>query len=155
MNSKPEYFSFNQIIASALHYRRKLIVANMVAIVAAILSVPIPLILPLMVDEVLLDKPAMALSYMDMILPVSWHTATAYIFTALLASVLLRLHSVALNVWQMRIFTIIAKSITLQMREKLARYLKKIAISEYETIGSGSFASIGARTPPLRRRLET
>ncbi len=141
MNSKPEYFSFNQIIASALHYRRKLIVANMVAIVAAILSVPIPLILPLMVDEVLLDKPAMALSYMDMILPVSWHTATAYIFTALLASVLLRLHSVALNVWQMRIFTIIAKSITLQMREKLARYLKKIAISEYETIGSGGFAS--------------
>ncbi|MDX2506199.1 MAG: ABC transporter ATP-binding protein [Gammaproteobacteria bacterium] len=113
----------------------------MVAIVAAILSVPIPLILPLMVDEVLLDKPAMALSYMDMILPVSWHTATAYIFTALLASVLLRLHSVALNVWQMRIFTIIAKSITLQMREKLARYLKKIAISEYETIGSGGFAS--------------
>jgi len=136
-----EKFSFNQIISSALHYRKQLIFANILAIIAAILSVPIPLILPLMVDEVLLGKPAMAVSFMNEILPVGWHTATIYIITALLFSVLLRLFSVALNVWQMRVFTIIAKSITLQIREKLARYLKKIAISEYETIGSGGFAS--------------
>ncbi len=139
--NEQEYFSFTRIIASALHYKKQLINANIIAITAALLSVPIPLILPLMVDEVLLDKPAAALSIMDTFLPVSLQTAVFYIITALMISVLLRLCSVALNVWQMRIFTILAKSITLQMREKLSLYLKKIAISEYETIGSGGFAS--------------
>ena len=136
-----QFFSFNQIISSAFDDKKKLIFANILAIIAAILSVPIPLILPLMVDEVLLDKPAMAISFMDSFLPVYLQYATAYIVIALLASVLLRLLSVILNVWQMRIFTIIAKSTTLLMREKLALYLKRIAISEYETIGSGGFAS--------------
>lgn len=136
-----EYFSFKQIISSAGQYRKQLIYANILAIIAAILTVPIPLILPLMVDEVLLNKPAMAVSAMDTILPDDWQTATMYIITALIVSVLLRLIAVVLNVSQMRIFTIIAKSITLSIRERLARYLQKIAISEYETIGSGGFAS--------------
>ena len=136
-----ENFSFKRIIYSAVQYKKQLIYANIIAIIAALLSVPIPLILPLMVDEVLLNKPAVSVSFMNHILPVDWHTGTIYIITALLLSVFLRLCSVVLNVWQMRIFTILAKSITLQMREKLSLYLKKIAISEYETIGSGGFAS--------------
>ena len=134
-------FSFSQIIQSALYYKKELIMANILAIIAALLSVPIPLILPLMVDEVLLNKPGTAVDLMNHVLPSAWQTASIYIITALFASVLLRLFAVALNVSQMRIFTIIAKSVTLSMREKLARYLKKIAISEYETIGSGGFAS--------------
>ncbi len=134
-------FSFNQIISSAIQYKKQLVYANIIAIIAALLSVPIPLILPLMVDEVLLNKPASAVDAMNTFLPSDYQTAIIYIITALLFSVLLRLFSVALNVWQMRIFTILAKSITLQMREKLALYLKKIAISEYETVGSGGFAS--------------
>ena len=138
---KNESFSFNQIITSAFKYKKQLIYANIIAIIAALLSVPIPLILPLMVDEVLLNKPAGAIAAMNTFLPVSFQTAIFYIITALIFSVFLRLCSVALNVWQMRIFTILAKSITLQMREKLSHYLKRIAISEYETIGSGGFAS--------------
>lgn len=134
-------FSFNQIIRSALQYKQQLIFANIIAIIAAVLSVPIPLILPLMVDEVLLNQPDMAVNFINNFLPFTWQTANIYIITALLASVFLRLCAVALNVWQMRIFTILAKSITLSIREKLSRYLKRIAISEYETIGSGGFAS--------------
>ena len=140
-DNQDEYFSFKRIIQSAGQYRKQLIYANFIAIIAALLSVPIPLILPLMVDEVLLNKPAMSVSFMNQFLPMDWHTGTIYIITALMVSVFFRLCSVVLNVWQMRIFTILAKSITLQMREKLSLYLKKIAISEYETIGSGGFAS--------------
>ncbi|MCU7939945.1 MAG: ABC transporter ATP-binding protein/permease [gamma proteobacterium symbiont of Bathyaustriella thionipta] len=136
-----ESFSFKRIIESAIQYKKQLIYANIIAIVAALLSVPIPLILPLMVDEVLLNKPAESIAFMNQFLPVDWHIGTIYIITALIFSVFLRLCSVVLNVWQMRIFTILAKSITLQMREKLSNYLKKIAISEYETVGSGGFAS--------------
>jgi len=141
LNTQKQSFSFKRIIHSALQYKKQLIVANFIAIIAALLSVPVPLILPLMVDEVLLNKPDMSISFMNQFLPFDWQTGTIYIIVALTFSVLLRLCSVILNVWQMRIFTILAKSITLQMREKLSLYLKKIAISEYETIGSGGFAS--------------
>ncbi|MCU7800357.1 MAG: ABC transporter ATP-binding protein/permease [gamma proteobacterium symbiont of Lucinoma myriamae] len=141
MDNQDEHFSFKRIIRSATQYKKQLIYANFIAIIAALLSVPIPLILPLMVDEVLLNKPAISVSFMNQFLPLDWHTGTIYIITALMVSVFFRLCSVILNVWQMRIFTILAKSITLQMREKLSLYLKKIAISEYETIGSGGFAS--------------
>lgn len=140
-DSLDERFSFKRIISSAAQYKTQLIYANFIAIIAALLSVPIPLILPLMVDEVLLDKPAVSVSFMNQLLPVDWQTGTIYIITALMLSVLMRLCAVILNVWQMRIFTILAKSITLQMREKMSLYLKNIAISEYETIGSGGFAS--------------
>ena len=140
-DNQHEHFSFQRIVNAALHYKKQLIYANIIAIIAALLSVPIPLILPLMVDEVLLNKPADAIAFMDQYLPLDWHTGSIYIITALLGSVFLRLCSVVLNVWQMRIFTILAKSITLQMRERLSLYLKKIAISEYETMGSGGFAS--------------
>ncbi len=134
-------FSFKRIIHSALKYKKQLIYANFIAITAALLSVPIPLILPLMVDEVLLNKPGQAIALMNQFLPFDWQSGVFYIIVALIGSVFLRLCSVLLNVWQMRIFTILAKSITLQMREKLSHYLKHIAISEYETIGSGGFAS--------------
>jgi ATP-binding cassette subfamily C protein len=136
------FFTFNNIFAAAKQqYKRPLIFSNIIAILAAIIAVPIPLILPLMVDEVLLDKPGTALSIMDQFLPAGWQSAIFYIVSALLVSVILRLVAVVLNVWQMRIFTIIAKSITLEMRDKLAWHLKRIAISEYEIIGSGGFAS--------------
>jgi ATP-binding cassette subfamily C protein len=136
-----QQFSFKAIIHSALYYKKQLIYANIIAVIAALLSVPIPLILPLMVDEVLLNQPAQSITAMNHILPIDWQMGSYYILLALLFSVCLRLCSVILNVWQMRIFTYIAKSITLQMREKLSHYLKKIAISEYETLGSGGFAS--------------
>lgn len=136
------FFTFNNIFAAAkLQYKKPLVISNIIAILAAVIAVPIPLILPLMVDEVLLDKPGTALSIMNQFLPASGQTAILYIITALFVSLLLRLIAVALNVWQMRIFTIIAKSITLEMRDKLAQHLKRIAISEYEIIGSGGFAS--------------
>ena len=137
VNQEP-HFTFKNIFAAAKQqYKKPLVISNIIAILAAVIAVPIPLILPLMVDEVLLDQPGPALALMDKFLPVGWQTAAIYIITALLASLFLRLIAVALNVWQMRIFTIIAKSITLEMRQKLAQHLKLIAISEYEIIGSG------------------
>ena len=45
------------IIRIALKHKRELIIANFVALLGAIASVPIPLLMPLMVDEVLLHQP--------------------------------------------------------------------------------------------------
>ncbi|TOP15442.1 ABC transporter ATP-binding protein, partial [Vibrio parahaemolyticus] len=117
--------------------KSKLILANLIAIVATLISVPIPLLMPLMVDEVLLDKPASGLSAMNAVLPEAWHTPTGYIFFTLFLVVLMRAASQALNIVQSRQFTLVSKTITFEMRSKMIDKLGRISIRQYETKGSG------------------
>ncbi|TOL53434.1 ABC transporter ATP-binding protein, partial [Vibrio parahaemolyticus] len=118
-------------------HKSKLILANLIAIVATLISVPIPLLMPLMVDEVLLDKPASGLSAMNAVLPEAWHTPTGYIFFTLFLVVLMRAASQALNIVQSRQFTLVSKTITFEMRSKMIDKLGRISIRQYETKGSG------------------
>nr|WP_228764181.1 ABC transporter ATP-binding protein [Vibrio parahaemolyticus] len=111
--------------------------ANLIAIVATLISVPIPLLMPLMVDEVLLDKPASGLAAMNAVLPEAWHTPTGYIFFTLFLVVLMRAASQALNIVQSRQFTLVSKTITFEMRSKMIDKLGRISIRQYETKGSG------------------
>ncbi|WP_079752413.1 ABC transporter ATP-binding protein, partial [Vibrio parahaemolyticus] len=113
------------------------ILANLIAIVATLISVPIPLLMPLMVDEVLLDKPASGLAAMNAVLPEAWHTPTGYIFFTLFLVVLMRAASQALNIVQSRQFTLVSKTITFEMRSKMIDKLGRISIRQYETKGSG------------------
>ncbi|TOM87364.1 ABC transporter ATP-binding protein [Vibrio parahaemolyticus] len=93
--------------------------------------------MPLMVDEVLLDKPASGLAAMNAVLPEAWHTPTGYIFFTLFLVVLMRAASQALNIVQSRQFTLVSKTITFEMRSKMIDKLGRISIRQYETKGSG------------------
>ncbi|TOO07875.1 ABC transporter ATP-binding protein [Vibrio parahaemolyticus] len=93
--------------------------------------------MPLMVDEVLLDKPASGLYAMNAVLPEAWHTPTGYIFFTLFLVVLMRAASQALNIVQSRQFTLVSKTITFEMRSKMIDKLGRISIRQYETKGSG------------------
>ncbi|GAK17990.1 ABC-type multidrug transport system, ATPase and permease component [Vibrio sp. JCM 19053] len=104
---------------------------------ATLISVPIPLLMPLMVDEVLLDQPAKGLDAMNAILPEAWHTPTGYIFFTLFLVVLMRAASQGLNILQSRQFTLVSKTITFEMRSKMIDKLGRISIRQYETKGSG------------------
>ncbi|EQL87224.1 ABC transporter family protein [Vibrio parahaemolyticus 10290] len=125
------------MITQVKKHKSKLILANLIAIVATLISVPIPLLMPLMVDEVLLDKPASGLSAMNAVLPEAWHTPTGYIFFTLFLVVLMRAASQALNIVQSRQFTLVSKTITFEMRSKMIDKLGRISIRQYETKGSG------------------
>ena len=52
----PDQISWAQIRRLAVQHKRSLILANILAVLATLCSVPIPLLLPLMVDEVLLGQ---------------------------------------------------------------------------------------------------
>ncbi|MGG5572818.1 ABC transporter ATP-binding protein [Vibrio diazotrophicus] len=137
MANSTNTISRSWLITQAKKHQSKLLFANVIAIVATLISVPIPLLMPLMVDEVLLNQPSTGIEMMNGVLPSSWQTATGYIVLTLVLVVLMRAASQMLNILQSRQFTLVSKTITYQMRSKMIDKLGRISIKQYETRGSG------------------
>ena len=129
------------IYQQAMKHKKRLVAANIIALLATLISVPIPLLLPLMVDEVLLDNPAGGIAAMNMLLPAAWQQPAAYIVLALIMIVLMRSMSQALNILQSRQFTLVAKSITCLIRQQLLDKLGRVSMRQYEEKGSGGITS--------------
>ncbi|PML09314.1 ABC transporter ATP-binding protein [Vibrio breoganii] len=125
----------------AMKHKQMLIYANFIAFVATLMSVPIPLLLPLMVDEVLLDKPAKGLAFLNSFLPQGLQTATGYIVTVLLLIIVMRIGSQALNILQTRQFTLVSKQLTCQLRQWILDKLGRVSMQQYEEKGSGGLTS--------------
>ncbi|PSL15832.1 ATP-binding cassette subfamily C protein [Marinobacterium halophilum] len=139
--SNPSRYTWRYIFNIALEHKRELILANLIAIGAATLSVPLPLLMPLLVDEVLLQQPGILVEAVNAVLPETWRGPQLYIGAVLVLTILLRLFSIGLNVLQARQFTIISKDIIYRIRAGLLERLQRISMAEYETLGSGSVAS--------------
>jgi ATP-binding cassette, subfamily C, bacterial len=122
-------------------HRRELLSANVIAVFAVLVSVPLPLMMPLLVDEVLLKQPGFLVHTMDLVFPAVWHGAVLYISAILLLTVILRVIAVMLSVWQTREFTKIAKDVVYRIRRDLLLRLQRISMAEYEAIGSGEVTS--------------
>ncbi|PTR29802.1 MULTISPECIES: ABC transporter ATP-binding protein [unclassified Pseudomonas] len=130
--------SWAEIRRLALHHKKSLWIANGVAVLATLCSVPIPLLLPLLVDEVLLGHGDAALKIMNLALPEGWQKATGYIGLMLLVTLTLRCAALMFNVVQAKLFAGLAKDIVYRIRIRLIERLKRISLGEYESLGSGS-----------------
>ncbi|NUW72519.1 ABC transporter ATP-binding protein [Vibrio mediterranei] len=137
MTSTKDTISRSWLITQVKNHKSRLIAANIIALIATLISVPIPLLMPLMVDEVLLNQPSTGLQYMNMIMLDSWQTPIGYIALTLVLVVLMRTVSQGLNILQGRQFTLVSKTITYKIRCKMIDKLGRISIKQYETRGSG------------------
>jgi ATP-binding cassette subfamily C protein len=138
---RSEPYSWAELTRMVLAHRKELVTANLVAVLATVAAVPIPLLIPLLVDEVLLDQPGAAVAFINGIFPETWHGPALYILAVLLATLVLRLISLVLSVWQTRQFTLIAKDIIFGIRRTLLHRLERVSMAEYETLGSSTVAS--------------
>jgi ATP-binding cassette subfamily C protein len=136
-----QVYNWKYILNIASKHKREIVYANIIAILATLASVPLPLLMPLLVDEVLLNKPAIVVATINANTPDAWHGPMLYISVMLILTLCLRLTSLVLNVWQSRQFTIIAKDVIFRIRYALLSHLQKVSMSEYETLGSGTVAS--------------
>ncbi len=139
MNKKA--YDWKYIIEVAKRHKKQLILANLIAIVATIASIPVPLLLPLLVDEVLLNNPGIVVQTINSITPSLWHGPLLYILSILVLTLFLRISSLVLSVFQTRQFTIISKDLIYQIRRSLLSKLNKVSMTEYETLGSGTVTS--------------
>lgn len=136
-----QQLSWRLIRRLALQHKHKIILANLLAVLATLASVPIPLLLPLLVDEVLLQQPGKAIPFLQGVLPHAWAVPIGFIGSLLLVTLVLRSSSLVFNVLQGRLFTQLAKGIVFQLRQLLLGRLERIAMAEYESLGSGSVAT--------------
>jgi len=136
-----QLYDWKYIARVAAEHKPELVKANLIALLAALASVPLPLFMPLLVDEVLLDQPGPVVELLNSVFPAGWHGPVLYISAILGITVVLRLFALGLNVWQARQFTTISKDVIYRIRSGLLSHLQRISMAEYETLGSGAVAS--------------
>jgi ATP-binding cassette subfamily C protein len=139
--NKVQTYSWQSIFAIVKQHKKSLILANVIALFAAAVSVPVPLLMPLLVDEVLLNKPGKVVELLSFMFPSSWLVPVGIIAIVMLLSMMLRLVALLLAVWQTREFTRVAKDVTYRIRLGLLHHLQNVSMAEYEAVGSGTITS--------------
>ena len=131
--------SFQLLYKLVLKHKQKLIKANLIALVATLISIPIPLLIPLLIDEVILQKPGGLLATLTALF--GEHQPLGYVFLTLFVTIVLRFGFFISSVFAHYAFTEIAQDITFTLRKKLLLHLKSVSMNEYETLGSGDVSS--------------
>ena len=137
MNHKP--ITIKSIFALALHKKSALLNGQIFTLLAVIVSIPIPLMLPVMVDEVLLHKPHYIVPAINKL----FGSGSAFYYIALVAFavIFLRFLYYFLGVISTKIFTDISKYVTFKIRSRLLQHLEITSMNAYETLGSGAITA--------------
>ena len=131
--------TLKSIFKLVLDKKPALIYGQVLTLIAILVSVPIPLILPMMVDEVLLEKPGTFIDAINAILGEG--SAFYYVAIVTLVVISLRVTYYLLNAVLIKIFTKISKYVTFMIRKKLVEHLQITSMNEYETLGSGAITA--------------
>ncbi|GAB6074804.1 ABC transporter ATP-binding protein [Nautilia lithotrophica] len=132
-------YTFKHLIKEIKKYKREFIIAQIIALIATIISIPIPMLMPLLIDEVLLKKPGLWIENLSNIF--GQCSAFCYVIVTLIIVLVLRSMFVALNVAQTYFFEKITKDITYKIRLRVLSHLKNLSINEYENLKTGDIAS--------------
>lgn len=127
--------TFKTLFTMMLRYKRSLLWGNIIAILATLISIPIPLLIPLMVDEVLLKKRGKITEAIDWLTPV--HEPLLYIGIVLAVTISLRFIFFLLSVVSQQFFITLSQELSFTIRVRALEHLKHVSMSAYERLGSG------------------
>ncbi len=134
-------YTWQRIYDLVVRHKKELFIANVIAFFAMLATVPLPLLLPILVDEVLLDQPGPIVAFLQNFVSPDWYTATYYIVAITVITIILRLAGLGFGVWQMQQFTVIAKNVTYKIRQDLLGRVQKVSMAQYASMGSGSVSA--------------
>jgi ATP-binding cassette subfamily C protein len=127
--------AFKHLFTMMLRYKRSLLWGNVIAILATLISIPIPLLIPLMVDEVLLKKGGKITEAIDSI--TSLQEPLLYIGIVLVVTIALRFIFFLLSVVSQKFFITLSQELGFAIRVRALEHLKHVSMSAYERLGSG------------------
>jgi len=131
--------SIKSILKEISKHKKVLIGANLVAILSTMLTIPVPLLIPLLIDEIILGKGGTITHTIDHYLTIG--SPEYYILTVLLITLFLKAISLLLNLLHIRLFTKISKEVTYVIRKQLLNHLQTVSMSEYDMLGSGAISA--------------
>jgi len=134
-------YTFKTLFHEIKHYKKELILANIIAFFAVLIQTPIPLLMPMVIDEVLLGKKGFVTHWVDFFLGKD-HPIYVYIMIVLAIVVFLRFLFFLLNYWQTKLFMIVSKNIAFKIRKDILGHLSRVAMNQFEFFGSGKAASL-------------
>jgi ATP-binding cassette subfamily C protein len=139
--SSERSYTWRRIFELVKQHKPELVKAHIIAFFAMLAMVPLPLLLPLLVDEVLLDKPGPIVAFLQLFGSSEWYGPVYYISVITIITIILRGVGLGLGVWQMQQFTVIAKNVTFKIRKDLLARVQGVSMAQYETMGSGSVSA--------------
>jgi ATP-binding cassette subfamily C protein len=131
--------TFKKIFSKIRHYKKEFFISQLIALIATIISIPIPLLMPLLIDEVLLKEGGWWIDFIDSIFKNC--NAFCYVIFTLFVVAFLRTLFIFLNIAQTYFFEKITKDITYKIRIRVIEHLKRISLNEYENLKTGDIAS--------------
>ena len=131
--------TFKTLWKLILEKKSLLIWGQLITLMAILISIPIPLMLPVLVDEVLLSKPALFVNTINDL----FGTGSAFYYIAIIAVtvIFLRFIHFLISTLITKIFTYISKYVTFKIRKRLISHLQHVCMNEYESLGSGAITS--------------
>ncbi|MBD3799311.1 MAG: ABC transporter ATP-binding protein [Epsilonproteobacteria bacterium] len=127
--------TFKHLILMMLRYKSSLILGNLIAIAATLVSIPIPLLIPLLVDEVLLEKKGWIIGTIDRFGTIT--EPMIYIAIVLAVTIALRFLFFILSVVSQKFFITLSQELSFSLRVRALEHLKSVSMASYESLGSG------------------
>ena len=128
-----------QLFKEILNYKRELIIGNIFAIISTLLTVTIPLFIPMLIDELLLHKePKLTALVAEYITPMS---LIGYVLFFLTLTIIMRFLGVIFANLQVKMLLMVSKDISYKLRKRAIEHLKKVSLKEYERFSPGAITS--------------
>ncbi|CAA6805820.1 MAG: Lipid A export ATP-binding/permease protein MsbA [uncultured Sulfurovum sp.] len=131
--------NIQNIFKEIIKHKKHLLLANSVAIVSTLIVLPVALLLPLLIDELILGQGGSIMNTIDAFINVS--EPMYYILIVLLVTIGLKALGLLLSLLHIRIFTKISKEVTYTIRKRLLNHLQVVSMREYDLLGSGAVSS--------------
>ena len=112
---------------------------SLYGVIATLLLLPIPMLIPLLIDEVLLEHPGK----MTEMISAFFGSSETWVYITVILSAVLLLRSMAFFFNNKKTFyaTKITQKISYLLRHRILHHLERVSLSEYETLKSGGIAS--------------
>ncbi len=131
--------TIKSIFQEIIKHKKILLIANSVAIISTLVVLPVALLLPLLIDELILGKGGEITSIIDKFVNVG--EPMYYILIVLLITMGLKAIGLVFSLLHIRLFTKISKEVTYTIRKRLLNHLQVVSMREYDLLGSGAVAS--------------
>jgi len=131
--------TFDYLLQQVRLHKNRIIIANIIAILITIMSVPIPLFIPFIIDEIIMGKEGSFVAFISNFITIN--SPEYYIVIVFIAILIIHAITSLLGVLRESYLDKVTEDIRLNMRKKLLLHLKDVSMSEFDMLGSGATSS--------------